>query len=73
MSYPSGGRDEITARLRTDFEAFQSAFFELYIYRLLVALGNEVVLHPAVTGVSKRPDFLATRTMADYRLSSRQL
>jgi hypothetical protein len=60
MSYPSGGRDEITARLRTDFEAFQSAFFELYIYHLLVALGNEVVLHPAVTGVSKRPDFLST-------------
>jgi hypothetical protein len=58
--YPEESRYELIGRFRADFGAFHSAFFELYLHTLLVALGHRIDLHPAVAGTAKRPDFLAT-------------
>lgn len=41
-----------------DDDAFQSAFWELYLHQLLTGSGCEVELHPDVPGTSKHPDFL---------------
>jgi hypothetical protein len=45
--------------MRFDHGHFDAAFFELFIYRLLVVLSHDVVVHPNVTGSFRRPDFLA--------------
>src|SRR4051812_21838096 len=58
-SYPVDCRDGLISRMRKDFEPFRAAFFELFVYQLLVATGHEVEIHPPVQGTDRRPDFLA--------------
>ena len=38
--------------------AFESAFWELYLYKVTTGEGNHVELHPDVAGSAKHPDFL---------------
>lgn len=60
--YPDTERSELRGRLSSgdDFE-FHSAWFELYLHGLHRRLGFDVVAHPAVPGVTTRPDFRLTR------------
>ena len=46
-------------RSRSDRD-HQAAFFELFVHELLMRLTLGVEVHPAVPGLSKRPDFLVT-------------
>ena len=59
-AYPAPERSELVTRMRQDHEVFHAAFFELFVHQLLIATGHEVILHPAMEGTAKRPDFLAT-------------
>jgi hypothetical protein len=53
--YPKGHQPELRARFKADF---QSAFFELFLYELILRLGAVPVPHAVVeTGISARPDF----------------
>jgi hypothetical protein len=57
-SYPEPHRADIGRRLRSP-RLFDAAFFELFLYRLLRALGYSVALHPELDLSSgRRPDFL---------------
>lgn len=58
--YPEAHRAELIARFRSgDDILFQSTFFELFLYILLLKAGYEVEIHPAITGSKRtRPDFL---------------
>lgn len=59
-AYPEAERAEMVARLRSGNDiAFQSAFFELFLYILLSKVGYEVEIHPEIAGLTRaRPDFL---------------
>lgn len=60
VAYPAKERPELVTRLRLDGDAFDSAFLELFVHQLLLALGHEVEVHPEVgPDRLKRPDFLA--------------
>jgi hypothetical protein len=52
-------RNEVTGQLTSrDDDAFDSAFWELYLYKVTTATGHDVEVHPCVPGTTKRPDFL---------------
>ncbi len=58
MDYPASEYASLRARLRSDFH---STFFELFVHRLLLALGCTVDIHPEINRNRRtRPDFLAT-------------
>lgn len=61
--YPAEHRPELLGRLRSrsDSVDFYAAYWELFLYHLLVRSGYEVVCHPDVPGTSKKPDFRASR------------
>lgn len=53
---------DLRQRLRSrDDDQFRSAFLELYLHESLIRAGYTVVVHPAVPGTSRRPDFYAER------------
>lgn len=57
--YPSSGQAGLRARFQSDIDAqHQAAFFELFLHELLLKLGCQVTLHPAVSNVRETPDFL---------------
>ncbi len=41
-----------------DDDAFDSAFWELYLHQMLTGSGFDVEVHPDVPGTSRHPDFL---------------
>jgi hypothetical protein len=59
--YPEKNRDELVARLRSAIDdQHHSAFFELFLYHLLLARGCKVLeIEPTLPHTSKSPDFLA--------------
>jgi hypothetical protein len=58
--YPTSGQTELRARFRSDIDPqHQAAFFELFLHELIIRLGCQVTLHPAVPDGSRTPDFLA--------------
>jgi len=60
--YPTAERGELRARLSSgDDIEFHSAWFELYLHELHRRLGFDIMPHPAVAGVTTRPDFRLTR------------
>ncbi len=67
LSFPEGEKAEIKARISSnDDRQFQSAFFELFLYRLLTRIGCTVEIHPKMEGeVLKRPDFLVTSSKGE--------
>ena len=55
---PNRARVDITNRLKSgDDQQFNSAFWEVYLYKSFCQLDFQVSLHPDITN-SKRPDFL---------------
>lgn len=57
--YPDTGGD-LRARFRdTDPRQHAAAWWELYVYTLFRSLAYDMEVHPALTGSSRRPDFLA--------------
>lgn len=59
--YPDKNRDEIIARFRSAIDdQHHSAFFELFLYHLLLARGCKVLeIEPTLPHTTKSPDFLA--------------
>jgi hypothetical protein len=56
--YPKSHRRKLARRLALpDDVHFEAAFFELYIHRLLRALGGKVRVEPKLSGSQGRPDF----------------
>lgn len=62
LTFPQEEKEEIKARIcSNDDRQFQSAFFELFLYRLLTKIGCNVEIHPSMKGDTlKTPDFLVT-------------
>lgn len=57
-SYPAEHAEELRMRFRSRrWPEHIGAWWELYLYRLFRSLGFEVELHPALPGVTTRPDF----------------
>lgn len=56
--YPVAHRPELRAQFRSDNHQHRSAHFELVLHELLLRLGVDVEVHPAVPGTNRRPDFL---------------
>jgi hypothetical protein len=57
--YPSRAQDDLRKRFCSDDDtAHRSAFFELYLYQLLVKIGYELKVHPDIAGLSVHPEFL---------------
>src|SRR5437868_6696833 len=59
--YPEKHRDELIARFRSAIDdQHHSAFFELFLYQLLLARGCKVLeIEPTLPHTTKSPDFLA--------------
>lgn len=58
--YPSEHQSRLRSRFRSDDIAFDSAFFELYLHELLLALGYTPTVEPLAGTKGKSPDFLVT-------------
>jgi hypothetical protein len=58
-AYPSDHRERLYQELTSDDHNSHAAFWELYVFTLLRALGYQVEVHPEIAKTSKRPDFLA--------------
>lgn len=57
--YPSNGQKELRSRLRSNIDQqHQAAFFELFLYELLLRLGCQIKIHPTIVGKKNAPDFL---------------
>ncbi len=58
--YPASHREQIVSRLRSSIDAqHDSAFFELFIYAVILASGYAVIaVEPALEGRRTSPDFL---------------
>ena len=54
--YPSIEQSELRKKFRSQFE---TAFFELFTYELLLRLGCAITVHPTLDKTNKKPDFLA--------------
>lgn len=56
---PEVHRQGIRGQLRSgDDHDFDSAFWEMYLFKVTTGRGCEVELHPEIEGTKKRPDFL---------------
>ena len=65
---------DLRSRLRsTDDRQFVAAFFELYLHESLVRSGYTVSCHPALSGTSRRPDFLAQSASGSFYLEARSI
>ncbi len=70
-SAPGAGRRELHARLTGgDDGEFHAAWFELYLREVHRRLGFEVVEHPRLRDVTKRPDFRITRDGMSFLLEA---
>jgi hypothetical protein len=59
MYYPRHEQRELRARFRSAIDTqHHSAFFELILYKTLLLLGCNIIVHPTIPGTKKRPDFL---------------
>jgi hypothetical protein len=56
--YPDAEKNDLKNRFR---KTFDSAFYELFLYKLFVNLGFQVQIHPKLPHSKKRPDFLITK------------
>lgn len=56
---PAEDRPGVAGNLSSgEDDMFDSAFWELYLHRMLTGAGHDVEIHPDVPGISKHPDFL---------------
>lgn len=63
-TFPQDGQNEVETRIKSgDDTSFKSAFFELYLHALLLALDYSVEVHPQVRKeTATRPDFLVVNS-----------
>jgi hypothetical protein len=58
--YPASGQAELRSRFRSAIDSqHQAAFFELFLYEMLLRFGCNTTLHPNVPETTRTPDFLA--------------
>lgn len=61
-NYPLQHRTDLRERFRSDDDQNrEGAFFELFLHELLTRLGFSLEVHPEITGLRARPDFLVSR------------
>lgn len=72
--YSPHGRADVVRRLqsRDDLE-FLGAYWELFLFHGLKALGFEVTCHPEVAGTTRRPDFLVEGNKCSFVLEAKVL
>lgn len=57
--FPEASQRDLKERFRSNNpDTHQSALFEIFLHRLLSALGCNVEVHPKISGTDSRPDFL---------------
>jgi hypothetical protein len=57
-AYPARNVAEFLARIRSkDNDTFVAAFFEMYLFNLMLSRGYAVELHPAIDNTPRTPDF----------------
>ena len=57
--YPAAARKSFRGQFRSRIDSqHRSAFFELFLHRLLCSLGGSVQVHPSLEGRTRKPDFL---------------
>lgn len=72
--FPDAARPDIVGRLTSaDDRQSSAAFWELYLYHALVALGSEVVVHPSVPGGPRPPDFRVVGEIGEFYLEAKAL
>lgn len=65
---------EHQAQMKSDFKAaFDDTLFELYIHELFYKQGFELEVHPTLSGVSTRPDFLAIKGDCEIYIEAKNL
>ena len=67
QNYPEVGRKELKSRLK---HSFSTALYELFIHELFLKQGFTLSLHPAVSGTTKRPDFLACKNDVEFYIEA---
>ncbi|HUY24385.1 MAG TPA: hypothetical protein VNG12_08215 [Acidimicrobiales bacterium] len=55
---PEEAPRELVPRLRSNDQAFESAFWELYLYTAYIRSGYRVTVHPQIAGSTNHPDFM---------------
>ena len=72
--YSPDGRADVVRRLqsREDLE-FLGAYWELFLFHGLRALGFDVSCHPEVPGTTRRPDFLVEGNQCSFLLEAKFL
>jgi hypothetical protein len=59
---PEETKTDLRERFRSPIDVqHQAAFFELYVHRLVSAMGYELKPHPAIPGSGSHPDFLVCK------------
>lgn len=63
---PAEHRGGIVGSLSSGDDKFDSALWELYLYKVATGSADRVEIHPDVAGTSRRPDFLIHGTTSYY-------
>lgn len=66
--YPDVEKKELKTRFKKDFD---SAFYELFLYRLFRQLDFNIQIHPQVPVSSKRPDFLISKNNLEIYMEAK--
>lgn len=70
-NFPREHRQDLKSRIKSgDDSSFNSAFFELYLHEFLKKLEYSVEIHPNVSGINSRPDFLVTKNDEEFYLEA---
>ena len=57
-SYPVAHATDLLARVQSDDDQLDAAWWELYLHQVLTGTGRTVIVHPDVAGSVTHPDFL---------------
>ncbi len=69
--FPEASKLELRRRFRSKNDLHhRSAFFELFLHELMLRLGCQLILHPALENTLKSPDFLVTDGNGDAYLEA---
>ncbi|NOT73420.1 MAG: hypothetical protein HOP08_00730 [Cyclobacteriaceae bacterium] len=68
INYPLDEQAELKSRFQSDF---YPAFFELTLHEIFRRQGYTLLVHPAVSGTGKRPDFLISKDDIKFYLEAR--
>lgn len=68
--YPIEEQAELKSRLIKG-ETFDDTFFEMYLHELLLCMGFQLKLHPAMKGSANHPDFYAVKHHTEIYLEAK--